>query len=85
MFFYRKSERKQREVTLEDVEKVENYVNKLYKWKEVTGEALPTFDNINDAPDIWVWEVVKDYLESYQLTYSQIQERSKRFFWRRIH
>lgn len=76
MFFYRKSERQAREVTVSDVENIEKYVNELYKWKEITGEALPTFDNVNNAPDKWVWEVVKNYLEDYELTYEQIKERS---------
>ena len=84
MFFYRKNQIKQKEVTMQDVEKIEEYVNKLYKWKEVTDEALPLFENINDAPDKWVWQVVKDNLETYEMTYSQIQDRSKRNFWRRV-
>ena len=49
-------------------------------WKEITGEALPTFDNINNAPEIWLWEVVKKNLEEYELSYEQIQEKAKELF-----
>ena len=28
-------------------------------WKEITKEALPTFENINNANELWVWEVIK--------------------------
>ena len=49
-------------------------------WKEITGEALPKFDNINDAPDLWVWEVVKKNLENYELSYDEIQEKAIEIF-----
>ena len=39
------------------------YISKIYMWKEITGDALPKFDNINDAPDVWTWEVVKKDLD----------------------
>lgn len=67
-------------VNVSDVEIVEEYINKIYLWQEITDEALPRFDDINNAPDLWVWEVVKKNLEKYELTYDEIQEESKKVF-----
>ena len=49
-------------------------------WREITEEALPTFDNINNANDKWIWEVVKNNLENYEVTYEEIQEEAKIIF-----
>jgi len=49
-------------------------------WKEVTEEALPEFNNINEAPDLWTWEVVKKNLEDYELTYEEIQQKATELF-----
>lgn len=49
-------------------------------WKEITGEALPTFENINDANDRWIWEVVKKNLENYELSHDEIQNKAKEIF-----
>ena len=68
------------QVSVQDVEKIETYITKIYMWKEVTGEALPTFENINDASDMWVWEAVKKNLENYELTYDEIQDKARELF-----
>ena len=52
----------------------------MYLWKEVSGEALPKFDNINNASDSWIWEVVKKNLEKYELTYEEIQQKAVEIF-----
>lgn len=49
-------------------------------WKEITTEALPTFENINEANDRWIWEVVKKNLENYELNYEDIQKKAKELF-----
>ena len=49
-------------------------------WQEITEEALPKFDNINNAPDLWIWEVVKKNLENYELSYDEIQEKAIEIF-----
>ena len=49
-------------------------------WQEVTEEALPKFDNINDAPDLWTWEVVKKNLDDYELEYDEIQQKAIELF-----
>ena len=67
------------QVNVQDVEKIETYITKIYMWKEVTSEALPTFENINEASDIWIWEATKKNLENYELTYDEIQNKAKEF------
>ena len=67
-------------LTALEVQQIEEYISKIYMWQEITEEALPKFDNINNAPDLWVWEVVKKNLENYELTYNEIQDKSIEIF-----
>lgn len=67
-------------ITAQEVEEIEEYILKIYMWQEITEEALPQFDNITNAPDIWIWEVVKKNLENYELTYKEIQEKAIEIF-----
>lgn len=71
-------------VTVSEVEEIETYISKIYMWKEVTNEALPKFDNINNVSDLWLWEVVKKNLENYELTYNEIQEKSIEIFGEKL-
>lgn len=83
MYIYKQSRitnRQNAEVSVEEINKIETYLQKIYMWREITGDALPVFDNINDAPDVWLWEVVKKNLEEYQLTYQQLQDKTKEIF-----
>ena len=68
------------EVSIDEINKIETYLQKIYMWREITGDALPVFDEINDAPDVWLWEVVKKNLEEYTLTYEQLQDKAKEIF-----
>ena len=68
------------EVSVDEINKIETYLQKIYMWREITGDALPVFDDINDAPDVWLWEVVKKNLEEYTLTYEQLQDKAKEIF-----
>ena len=68
------------QVNVQDVEKIETYITKIYMWKEVTSEALPSFENINEVSDIWIWEAVKKNLENYELSYDEIQNKAKELF-----
>ena len=68
------------EVSVEEINKIETYLQKIYMWREITGDALPVFDNINNAPEVWLWEVVKKNLEEYELTYGQLQDKTKEIF-----
>ena len=79
MFIYKTNINK-KNITASEVQNIEDYIYQIYMWKEITGEALPKFDNINDAPDLWVWEVVKKNLENYELSYDEIQEKAIEIF-----
>ena len=78
--YVNRSKSNQNLITAIEVEKVEEYISKIYMWKEITGDALPKFDNINDAPDVWTWEVVKKDLENYELTKDEIQNKATELF-----
>ena len=68
------------QVSVQEIEQIETYITKIYMWREVTSEALPTFENINEANDMWTWEAVKKNLEEYELSYDKIQEKAKELF-----
>ena len=68
---------KNKSVNVQEVEQIEEYISKIYMWKEITKEALPTFENINNANELWVWEVIKKNLETYETTYEEIQQKGK--------
>ncbi len=78
--YVNRSKSNQNLITATEVEKVEEYISKIYMWKEITGDALPKFDNINDAPNVWTWEVVKKNLENYDLTKDEIQNKATELF-----
>ena len=78
--YVNRSKSNQNLITATEVEKVEEYISKIYMWKEITGDALPKFDNINDAPDVWTWEVVKKDLENYEITKDEIQNKATELF-----
>ena len=44
--YVNRSKSNQNLITATEVEKVEEYISKIYMWKEITGDALPKFDNI---------------------------------------
>lgn len=77
---YTRIERKERQITATEVEQIEQTITKVYMWKEITQEALPSFEEINQAPDNWLWQAVKKNLEDYELTYEQIQEKAIELF-----
>lgn len=53
-------------------------------WQEITEQALPNFEELNQADDTWLWEVVKKNLEDYEFTYEQIQEKAKELFGEKL-
>ena len=77
---YKGNSNKNKSVTAEEVDNIQNYISKIYMWKEVTGDALPKFDNINNASDLWVWETVKKNLENSELTYDEIMKKATELF-----
>ena len=78
--YINKSRSTQSLITASEVSQVEDYISRIYMWQEITDEALPKFDNINNAPDLWIWEVVKKNLENYELSYEEIQEEAMELF-----
>ena len=80
MYVNRKIEIDNKTVSVAEVEEIETYMQKIYMWREITKDALPVFDNINNANDVWIWEVVKKNLEEYELSYEKIQEKAKEIF-----
>ena len=70
----------QNNITINEVNQIEEYIKEIYMWKEVTNEALPKFDNINLANELWIWEVVKKNLEDFELEYNQIQDEAINIF-----
>ena len=83
MYIYRQNRivsNRSSEVSVDEINQIETYLQKIYMWREITGDALPVFDNINNAPDVWLWEVVKKNLEEYELSYEQLQDKTKEIF-----
>ena len=79
MIVYKNME-KSKNVSIKEIEQIENYLNQIYLWAEVTKEALPCFDHINQAEETWIWEVVKKNMEEDTPSYEQIQEKAKEIF-----
>ena len=67
-------------VNIQEIETIESYISKIYMWKEITKEAMPEFEDINNAEDLWTWEVVKKNLEEYEITKEQIEQKAKEIF-----
>lgn len=67
-------------VNVQEIEKIENYISKIYMWKEITNEALPAFEDVNNADDLWAWEAVKKNLENYEIRYDEIEVKAKELF-----
>ena len=80
MIVYKNIAIKSNHVSIQEIEKIENYINQIYMWKEVTGEAMPTFEDINQANERWIWEAVKKNIEEDKPSYEQIQEKAKELF-----
>lgn len=67
-------------VTIEEISAIEEYISKIYMWKEITNEALPRFEEINQASDEWIWQVVKKNIGEDSFSYEQIQMKAKELF-----
>lgn len=80
MFIYNRVSKKTDNIPIQEIEKIENYIDQIYMWKEITGDALPLFEDINKANERWLWEVVKKNMEDDVLSYEQIQEKAKELF-----
>lgn len=68
------------QVNIQEIQKIEENISKIYLWKEITNEALPTFENVNNSEEVWVWEVIKKNLEQYEVSHEEIQTKAKEIF-----
>ena len=75
---------KSQEVKIDEVQAIENYIKKIYGWKEVTFDALPEFDNINNASKAWLWGVLRKNIESEEITDEIIQGKVEELFGKEI-
>lgn len=71
-------------ISIQEISQIETYITKIYMWKEITGQALPNFEDINQAENTWLWEVVKKNLEDYEFSYEQIQDKAKELFGEKL-
>ena len=55
-------------------------MDKVYLEKEIIGQSLPYFENINEADEKWIWESVKKNIEDDKISYEQINEKAKEIF-----
>ena len=55
-------------------------MEKIYGWKEVTKEALPTFENINDADEKWLWGMLRENLDETEIEYTDIENKIKQLY-----
>ena len=80
MYINQRNQISSAKITAEEVDNIEVYITNIYMWKEVTGEALPKFQDINDAPDKWIWEVVKNNLDDYDISLEEANQKVKELF-----
>ncbi len=67
-------------ITIQEIEQIENYINQIYLEKEIIGEPIPYFENINQADEKWIWEVVEKNIEDDKITYEKLQEKAQEIF-----
>ncbi len=79
MLIYRTSE-KEAEIKIDEINKIENYIEKIYGWKEVTNEALPEFDDINNADEKWLWGTIRENIDDYEIDYQTIENTKKELY-----
>lgn len=79
MLIYRTSE-KEAEVKIDEINKIESYLEKIYGWKEVTNQALPEFDDINNADEKWLWGTLRENIDDYEIDYDKIESTIKDLF-----
>ena len=80
MLINKNIEKKKNDISIEEIKKIESYIQQIYMWKEIANEILPCFEDINQADENWIWEVVGKNLEEYELSYQKIQEKAKELF-----
>lgn len=68
------------QVTVQEIQKIEESISRIYLWKEITNDALPAFEDVNNVSDLWIWEVTKKNLEQYEVNHEEIQTKAKEIY-----
>ena len=68
------------QVNVQEIQKIEESISRIYLWKEITNEALPVFGDVNNVSDLWIWEVAKKDLEQYEVSLEEIKTKAKEIF-----
>lgn len=71
---------KEAEIKIDEINKIEEYIKKIYGWKEITDQALPEFDNINNANEKWIWGILRDNIDDNEIEYEKIEKTRKELF-----
>lgn len=71
---------KEAEIKIDEINRIEEYIKKIYGWKEITDQALPEFDNINNANEKWIWGILRDNIDDNEIEYEKIEKTRKELF-----
>ena len=80
IFYYKNIEKKTENVSMQEVEKIENYIDQIYLEKEILGEPIVYFNDISEADEKWIWQVVQKNIEDDKISYEQINQKAKEIF-----
>ena len=64
-------------ISATEVTQIQDTISKVYLWKEVTGDALPEFNDINQAKEIFGKEFTKEFPKEGNSSFSFNQESRK--------
>ena len=67
-------------VTVDEINKIEEYMDKIYSYKEITGVALPEFDGLQNADEKWVWGIVRKNIDDYEIDDTKAQDTINELF-----
>ncbi|MBR3255153.1 MAG: hypothetical protein IKF97_02855 [Clostridia bacterium] len=68
------------EVTVEEINSIEDYMDKIYSYKEITGEAMPEFNDLQNADEKWVWDIVRKNIDDYEIENEKIENTKNELF-----
>ena len=72
------------DVTVEEINQIEEYIDKIYSYKEITGVSLPIFEKIQDADEKWIWGIVRKNIDDYEINKTQIENTINNLFGRNL-
>ena len=68
------------ELTIDEINKIEEYMDKIYSYKEITGVALPEFDSPQNADEEWFWGIVRKNIDDYEIDNNKVQDTITELF-----